>query len=143
MYPKNNIPNKSQSVSNIKLVYPELSYKIVGMLFDVHKRLGGGFQEKHYQRALEQLLKKNKLKYDKELNAEISFEGQKIGKFFLDFLIDNKIVLELKAVPRFLPIHFKQIRAYLKVKNLELGILANFRGENLIFKRVLNPIRNN
>lgn len=124
----------------VKLLYKDLSYKIVGILFEVHKRLGGGFQEKHYQRALEQLLKKNKLAYEKELPANVSFEGERIGRFFLDFLIDNKIVLELKAVPRFLPIHFKQIRAYLKVKNLELGILANFRGEKLTYKRILNSV---
>lgn len=140
MNPNLNSPNKSESVGKVKLVHPELSYKIMGMLFDVHTRLGGGFQEKHYQRALEQLLKKNNLGYDKELPANVSFEGENIGKFFLDFLIDDKIVLELKAVPRFLPIHFKQIRTYLKVKNLELGILANFRGEKLTYKRILNKI---
>jgi len=107
-----------------KLVYPQLSYKIVGLLFEVHNRLGGNFEEKYYQRALEKLFKLNDIKFDKELMANISFEGDPIGKFFLDFLIENKIVLELKAVPKLLPIHFRQIRSYLKVKNLELGILG-------------------
>lgn len=123
-----------------KLVYKDLSYKIVGILFEVHKRLGGGYQEKHYQRAVEQLLKKNRLVYDKELVADISFEGDRIGKFFLDFLIDKKIVLELKCVPQLLPTHFRQIRSYLKVKKLELGILANFRGQKLTYKRILNRV---
>ena len=111
-----------------KLVYPELSYKIMGILFDVHNRLGNGFEEKYYQRAVEKLLKLNKL----------SFEGDKISKFFLDFLVDNKIVVELKAVPELLPIHFRQIRSYLKVKGLRLGILVNFRAKRLIYKRILN-----
>lgn len=128
-----NIPNKQS-----KLLFPELSYQIVGLLFDVHKKLGGGYQEKHYQRAIEKLLQRDKIKYSKELKADLSFEGDNIGKFFLDFLIENKVVLELKTVPRLLPEHFRQVRSYLKVNNLELGILANFRGEKLVFKRVLN-----
>lgn len=122
------------------LAYPELSYTIMGLLFDVHSRLGGGYAEKYYQRAVEKLLLKNDLKYDKELMANISFEDEKIGKYFLDFLIDQKIVLELKTVPRLLPIHFRQVRAYLKVKRLELGILANFRGNKLTYKRILNRV---
>lgn len=123
-----------------KLLFPELSYQIVGVLIDVHQGLGGGYQEKYYQRAVEKLFQKHQIKYDKELKADLSFEGENIGKFFLDFLIEDKIVLELKAVPRLLPIHFRQIRSYLKAKKLELGILANFRGERLVFKRVLNPL---
>lgn len=121
------------------LVYPELSYRIVGILFEVHNRLGGNYEEKYYQRAVEKLLALNKLTFNKELKADISFEGDRIGKYFLDFLVEDKIILELKAVPRVLPIHFRQVRSYLKVKNLQLGILANFRGSKLTYKRILNP----
>lgn len=120
------------------LVHKDLSYKIVGILFDVHNRLGGDFEEKYYQRAVEKLLDINKLKFNRELKADISFEGNNIGKYFLDFLIEDKIVLELKTVPKLLPIHFRQVRSYLKIKNLELGILANFRGNRLLYKRILN-----
>lgn len=122
------------------LVYPELSYRIVGILFETHKRLGGSFEEKYYQRAVEQLLIKNNIPYRRELKADITFEDDKIGKYFLDFLIDDKIIVELKAVPKLLPIHFRQIRSYLKVKKLELGILANFRGGKVVAKRILNPV---
>lgn len=122
------------------LVYPELSYRIMGILFDVHNRLGGSFEEKYYQRAVERLLKRNNFKFDKELKANIVFEGDKIGKYFLDFLVENRIVVELKAVPQLLPIHFRQVRSYLKVKNLQLGILVNFRGEKLLYKRILNRV---
>ncbi len=123
-----------------KLVYPELSYKIVGILFEVHKRLGGGFEEKYYQKAVEKLLKDNGIEYDKELMANITFASDTIEKYFLDFLIEKKIILELKTVPTLLPIHFKQVRSYLKVKQLELAILANFRGQSLVYERVLNKI---
>ena len=81
----------------------------MGMLFDIHTRLGGSFEEKYYQRALETLLQTNKLHFQKELMANISFNGSKIGKYFLDFLIENKIVVELKTVPILLPIHFRQV----------------------------------
>jgi len=121
------------------LVYPELSYIIVGILFEVQNRLGGNFEEKYYQRAVERLLKERGIKFNKELKADIVFEGNRIGKYFLDFLVEDLIVLELKAVPKILPIHFRQVRSYLKVKNLQLGILANFRGEKLSYKRILNP----
>ncbi len=120
------------------LVYPELSYELVGILFEVHNRLGGGFEEKYYQRAIEKLLVKQGIPFNKELKADISFEETNIGRYFLDFLIDGNIVLELKAIPKILPIHFRQVRSYLKVKKLKLGILANFRGDRLIYKRILN-----
>lgn len=126
------------NTNKAKLIYPELSYKIMGVLFDVHNRLGGGFEEKYYQRAVEKLLKLNKLNFNRELKADISFEGDKIGKYFLDFLVENKIIVELKTVPELLPIHFRQVRSYLKVKGLRLGILANFRSKRLIYKRILN-----
>lgn len=121
-----------------KLFHPELSYKIMGILFEVHNRLGGQFEEKYYQRAVEKLLISNKINYQKELRANIIFEGDNIGKYFLDFLIEDKIILELKTVPKLLPIHFRQIKSYLKVKNLKLGILVNLRGSKVQYHRILN-----
>jgi len=121
-----------------ELIYPELSYTIVGILFKVHSKLGGKYQEKYYQRAVEIALKEVGLSFEKEIAVDLSFEGKKIGKYFLDFLIDDKIVLELKATPRFNRQDFRQVSAYLKAKNLKLGILANFRGDKLQYKRILN-----
>lgn len=100
----------------------------MGILFDVHNRLGGSFEEKYYQRAVETLLRKNNLQFRKELKANISFEGDTIGKYFLDFLIEDKVILELKTVPQLISNHYRQVKSYLKIKKLELGILANFRG---------------
>lgn len=120
------------------LVYPELSYKLVGILFEVHSRLGGSFDEMYYQRAVEVLLNKQQITYKRELQTDILFENTPIGKYFLDFLIDDKIVLELKAVPEVLPVHYRQVKSYLRIKNIKLGILANFRGDSLIYKRILN-----
>jgi len=58
--------------------------------------------------------------------ADVFFDQEKIGKYFLDFLVDKKTVLELKTVPKLLPVHFRQVRSYLRTNNLELGMLANF-----------------
>lgn len=121
-----------------ELVYPELSYKIVGILFNVHTELGGKYQEKYYQRAVEVALKEAGISYKKELEVPLAFNGAKIGKYFLDFLIEDKVILELKATPRFNRDDFRQVMAYLRAKRLKLGILANFRGDKLTYKRVLN-----
>ena len=122
-----------------KLIYPELSYQIMGMLFQVHNELGNKYQEKYYQRAVELELKKNKINFQKEVLVDLMYNGEKIGKYFLDFLIENKIVLELKTIDRFKISDYKQISAYLKSKEIKLGILANFRTEQLTFKRIINP----
>lgn len=70
--------------------------------------------------------------------VDLIMDGEKIGKYFLDFLIDGKVILELKAKPEFTKNDYRQIRGYLKSRNLKLGILVNFYGESLEFKRVLN-----
>ena len=124
--------------ANSKVIFPELSFKIVGILFNVHKELGGKYQEKYYQRAVEKALLTEKIPFKKELSVDLSFRGEKIGKYFLDFLIDNKVILELKATPFLHPDDFRQVLAYLKAKGLKLGILANFRGRKLVYRRILN-----
>ena len=121
-----------------KLVYPQLSYKIVGVLYKVHSELGGSYQEKYYQRAVKIALKNESISFKREIAVDLTYKGNKIGKYFLDFLVEDKIILELKTKPRFAKEDFRQVRAYLKAKKLKLGILANFRGNKLIYKRVLN-----
>jgi AmmeMemoRadiSam system protein A len=128
-------------MNNPNIIHKELSYKIVGILFEVHNKLGGEYQEKYYQRAIARALEKEKINFKEQIKVDLKFEKEKIGKYFLDFLINEKIILEIKAVPQLKPIYFRQVRAYLKAKNLELGILANFKGDKLTYKRILFPIR--
>lgn len=120
------------------IVYPRLSYQLIGVCFKVQKELGGKYQEKYYQRAVEVGLRELGIPYQREVKADIEFSGKKIGRYFLDFVINRKIVLELKAAPQFLKSDFRQVSAYLKAKNLKLGILVNFRGSSLVYKRILN-----
>lgn len=79
------------------------------------------------------------MSFKREIAVELSFNEEKIGKYFLDFLIEDKIILEIKAKPRFNREDLRQIKAYLKARKLKLGILTNFRGEKLVYKRILNP----
>jgi GxxExxY protein len=119
------------------LIFPELSYKIVGILFEVHTLLGNRYQEKYYQRAVAIKLKNNNISFKKEISVDLIIDNEKIGKYFLDFLIEEKVILELKAKPSFTKNDYRQVQAYLKATNLKLGILANFYSESLEYKRIL------
>lgn len=121
-----------------KIVQKELSYKIMGILFSVHGQLGNRYQEKYYQRAVEQALIESAMGYKREIAIDLIYNKKKIGKYFLDFLIEDSIVLEIKAVPSLKPKDFSQVLAYFTAHNIELGILANFRTDRLSYKRILN-----
>lgn len=121
-----------------KLIYPELSYKIVGLMYDVHNKIGGGHKEKYIQSAIELAFKKNKIPFQKELKCPLIYEGRTIGNYFLDFLVDNKIILEIKVGERFDKNYFNQVFGYLKANDLKLGILVNFTREKVRFRRILN-----
>lgn len=121
------------------LVHPELSFKVMGMLFKIHNKLGSSRTEKIYQRALEHELKGEKVPYKKEKLVKLKYEGNIIGDYFLDFVIDDKIVLELKAKDYYNSKDVNQLIAYLKTLGLPLGILVNFRSDRLKYKRIVNP----
>lgn len=130
-----------------KIVEKDLSYKIVGILFEVHTELGGQYQEKYYQRAVAKALQAENIPFVEQIAIDLTFKDEKIGKYYLDFLIDNKVILELKAEPQIRRKELRQVLAYLKASKVELGIVANFRGDKLRYVRVLNSevnfIRNN
>jgi GxxExxY protein len=132
------------------IYYKELSYKIVGILFKVSNELGGDYHEKYYQRAIEVLLKKENLHFKREFPVNIEIESSKIGHHFLDFLIDDKVILETKKGDRVIMSHIKQVLMYLKTMNLQLGLLAYFGHNGVQIKRIVNkryienvPIRTN
>jgi len=134
--------NKKQMKSNERMknvIYPELSYQLMGLLFKVHRRLGNSYQEKYYQRAIEVELKKENLPYKKEVLVKLNYGEASIGRYFLDFVIDEKIALEVKTVPFIKQEFLNQVLAYLDASNLKLGIVANFRTGRLTYKRLVNP----
>lgn len=127
-------------ISTREIAYPELSYKVVGLIFKIHNELGAGLREKSYEDALELAFKNEGLNYKRQIHCPIYFNGEKVGSRFLDFLVDGKIILELKAGDKFSKANLNQINEYLKSNNLKLGILANFGSEQVKFRRIVNLI---
>lgn len=120
------------------LLYPELSYQIVGILFEVSNTLGYGYQEKYYQKAIAAMLKKLNINFQEEAPVEIIMAEEVVAKGRADFIIDDKIILEIKKGDYFRKNNIDQLFSYLKMKNMELGILANFTSKGLLYKRIVN-----
>jgi GxxExxY protein len=121
-----------------KIIYAELSYKINGILFEARKNVGRFGSEKQYCDAIEELLKKNKISYEREKILPEAFNGEKTGRYKVDFLIDAKIILEVKAKPFITKEDYYQTKRYLKVLNKKLALLVNMRRYYVRPKRVLN-----
>lgn len=123
---------------NKDIVYPELSFKINGILFGVRKSLGRYKNEKQYCDAIEDELKKNKIDYEREKILLESFDGKQKGRNKVDFLIENKLILEIKSKSFITKEDYYQIRRYLDCLNKKLCILANMRRYYVNPKRILN-----
>lgn len=120
------------------LIYPELCYKLVGILFEVYNDLGYGHAEKVYQKAVSVALKKAELKFSEQKYYALMFKGEKIGSGFFDFLVEDKIIIELKRGDRFVKAHMEQVYEYLISNNLKLGLLVYFTPRKLHYKRIIN-----
>jgi len=114
-----------------------LTKKIIGAGIEVHKQLGTGFPEKIYQRALAEEFRKQKMTLVREKKFQIQYNGKELGYDFMDFCVDDKIVVELKAVREIMDLHAKQLVGYLKSGNLKLGLILNFGKSKLEIKRVI------
>ncbi|MBU3010240.1 GxxExxY protein [Polaribacter vadi] len=120
------------------LLYKEETYKIIGICMEVHNQLGKGFNEIVYSDALEIELIDNNIKYSKEKKFSISYKGNILPhKYRADFIINDKIILEIKAVQCLTSSHIKQTLNYLAVSSLKLGLLINFGEDSLKYKRVI------
>ena len=108
------------------MIYNELTHKIIGCAMKVHRVLGNGFQEVIYQRALAIEMETQKLSYARELEMTILYEGIDIGTRRVDFFVEDKIMVELKAVIELNDINLNQCRNYLEAYNLPVGLLLNF-----------------
>jgi len=120
-----------------KIVHPELSYQIVGVLYKVYNELGGGYQERIYQAAVKRELLRNKMRFAEQAKVNLVYGGDKLTHYFLDFIIEDKIVLELKVAAKFVPRDIMQVLGYLKSTGLELGILASMSRTGLKMRRLL------
>ncbi len=121
-----------------KLLFKETSYKIIGACMEVHKELGKGFAEIVYGDALEIELKKQQLSYEREVMFNITYKNVKLPHYYIaDFLINQKIILEIKAIESLTSSHVKQTLNYLAASKLHLGLLVNFGEDSLSYKRVV------
>jgi GxxExxY protein len=121
-----------------EIVYKDLSYDITKLLFEVHNELGRYCNEKQYGDLLEGKLKENNIKYEREKNIPPSFENEKFGRNRIDFIIEDKIILEFKCKRIIDRNDYYQVLRYLKAFTKKLGMIINFREKFLQPKRVLN-----
>ena len=127
-----------QIANKDKIIHSELSYIINGILFSDQNNLGRFCNEKQYGDAVEKLLIENKLAYEREKELPKLFDGEQDRRNIADFLVENKILLELKAKRIAGREDYYQVRRYLNSLNLKLGILVNFRDRYLKPRRILN-----
>jgi len=120
------------------VIYPELSYIIIGILFDVYKELGPGYKEVYYERAVAKGFDRVHLRYKRQLPYKVTYRGQFIGRCYFDFLVEEKIILELKKGDYFSRRNIHQTNEYLKISKLKLAILANFTTKGVEYKRIVN-----
>ncbi|MEA5111164.1 hypothetical protein SDC9_15527 [bioreactor metagenome] len=126
------------SMINEKYKYSELTGKIIGCAMEVHKALGNGFQEVIYQRALAYEMELQGLHFSREFEMPVFYKEIQVGTRRVDFLVEEVISVELKALTQIEPVHLAQAINYLEAYNLEIGLLINFGEVKLKFHRLEN-----
>lgn len=126
-------PRKSSS----ELVYADITYKVRGAIFSVYNNLGYGHKEEVYQKALAKELDSQTIPYQREKSLNVSYKGEHVGNYRPDFVINDKVIVELKAV-EFMPKTFEtQLLHYLKATGYQLGLLVNFGSPRLTIRRLI------
>ena len=121
----------------------DLTYKINGCAMKVHNTLGNGFQEVIYQRFLTIEFRKAGLSFEREKEHVIFYEGEDVGTRRADFIVEEQVMVELKALINLEDVHLAQAKNYVVAYDLPIGLLINFGGVSLQFKKVFNPKYNN
>jgi len=119
-------------------MYEDLTKRIIGCAMKVHSTLGNGFQEVIYQRALAIEMEYEGLQFEREKEMDIFYRDRNIGTRRVDFFVEGKIMVELKAVIELEDVHLAQAINYMEAYNMEIGLLINFGSKSLQFKRVHN-----
>lgn len=119
------------------LEFEDLTEKIIGAAIEVHRKLGPGFLESVYERALVLELQKRGLKFEQQKEIVVLFEGIEVGKHRLDLFIENEIVVDLKTIKAFQDVHFAIVKSQLRAAGRKHGLLLNFANAKLEAKRVI------
>ena len=120
------------------LIYPELGYKLVGLAYNVFNELGHGHLEKIYQKAYAKELKEAGIVFKEQAPYQVIYKEEVIGNNYLDFLIEEKVIIELKRSDFYSKKYTDQVSNYIKVSNLKLAILINFTTNGVRIKRIVN-----
>ena len=118
----------------MKYIYSDITEKIIKCFYNVYDELGPGFLESVYEKALLIELTEIGLRYESQKAIKVKYKGQNIGNFIADIIVEDKIIIEIKAIEKLIPKHEAQIINYLKATGIKLGLLVNF-GSELEFKR--------
>ncbi|MHC4998765.1 MAG: GxxExxY protein [Planctomycetota bacterium] len=124
-------------MSEEELIHKELVYEVVGCAMKVHRELGYGFLEKVYENSMMVLLNKKSIKAKQQFPVPVHFENVIVGEYFADFMIEDKILVELKTVEKITNVHFAQVLNYLKATGIKLGLLINFGPRKLEYERIV------
>lgn len=120
------------------MLYEETTKRIIAVAMRIHSTLGNGFQEVIYQRAMEIEMPFENLSFQREMEMPVFYRGVQIGTRRVDFFVEEKIMVELKAIIKLEDVHLAQAMNYLEAYNMEIGLLINFGSKSLEFKRVHN-----
>ncbi len=129
--------NKRIKKPTIKLMYADLTYQIRGAIFNVYNELCSGHKEQVYQKALAKELTDVNIFYKREVSLNVQYKGKNVGKYRPDFIVENKVILELKAVEFIPKFYEKQLIHYLKATNFKVGLLINFGAPKLEIRRLV------
>lgn len=121
-----------------KFLYKDLTYRIIGLAMEVHNELGHGFLEKVYENALMIQFKNNNINSTQQHPIKVFFKGEIVGEYIADILVEDKIILELKAVDFLSDSHRGQLINYLKATKTKIGYLINFGNKKLEYERFIN-----
>lgn len=117
----------------------QLTFDIIGCAMNVHNTLGNGFQEVIYQRCLAIELKRAGLEFGREVEQDIFYKGLNVGTRRADFVVENKVIVELKAVINLEDVHLAQAKNYVVAYKFQKGLLINFGATSLQYKLIFNP----
>ena len=130
-----------KEIINTSYKHSELTGKIIGCAMKVHSTLGNGFQEVIYQRCMAIEMQNQGLGFARELEMTIYYEGIDVGTRRVDFMVEDRVMLELKAISQLDDAHLAQALNYLEAYKLETGLLINFGSKSLEFKRITNEYK--
>lgn len=120
-----------------ELLYKKLTYSVIGAAMEVHNQLGSGFLEAVYQKALAHELSARDISYKEQVHLPVVYKGEVIGDYVADFVVEDKLIVEIKAISKLTSAHQAQAMHYLTATGLRLALLLNFGSGSLQHRRVI------